>query len=353
MMSKAETPKRILIVKLSAIGDVVMATPTAQSIRLAYPNAHIAWLVEKRCADVLKGNPNLDEVLVYDRQRGAKALPAAISMAIRLRRLRFDTAIDLQGLARSGVMAFASGARTRIGFADGRESSHIFYNKRVKCSVEPHGMSCHRTLLHAIGISLDRCSDTMLFPLSDDDRASAGALLASVGLPENARIASLCPGTTRAYKHWVEERWAELADWLSGQGYTPVFLGSPVEEPLISRIRLAAKCDTISLAGKTSLKAAAAVLATSALSVTVDNGVMHMSVALGVPTVAVFGPTTAYINHVERPNFAVARKDFACAPCRRKITCENFDCIRAVTVEDVASACEKLVSSGVERSSRV
>lgn len=349
----SETAKRILIVKLSAIGDVIAATPAAKSIRKAYPNAHIAWFVEKRCSDVLKGNPNLDEILVYDRKRGAKGIFGAIAMAARLHGLRFDTVVDLQGLARSAAYGFASGAKTRIGFANGREFSHIFYNKRVECSVMPHGMSCHRTLLQAIGINPDEASDTMLFPLSDDDRTSARALISSLGLSGSRRLAALSPGTTRAYKHWVEERWTGLADWLSQSGLTPVFIGSPTEVPLIERIRAGTHCETVSLAGKTSLKTAAAVIASSDLSIAVDNGIMHMSVALGVPTVAVFGPTSAWVNHAHRPNFAIARKEFPCAPCRRRDTCADFDCMRALSLEDVVAVCEKAMAGAAERGRQV
>lgn len=332
--ANGQRPIRILIVKFSAIGDVVMATPSAESLRQAYPDAHIAWLVEKRCADAVVGNPHLDEVLVYERTRGFSGVIAA---AREMRKRRFDMAVDLQGLARSAIMGFLSGARTRIGFADGREHSNWLYNKRVECGILPHGMSCHRLLLKAAGVPDELISDGMLFPLSTGDEEKAKELLETAGLG-GARIFALAPATTRAYKHWIDERWSQLADLLAEQGVTPVFLGGPSDAHLIERIRDACKSQTVSLAGKTTLKVAASVLKLSVGAVAVDNGLMHISIALGVPTVAVFGPTTAYRNHAHRPNFTVVRRDFPCAPCRQRVTCDDYDCMRAVSVNDVLSA---------------
>ncbi|MDO8585842.1 MAG: glycosyltransferase family 9 protein [Armatimonadota bacterium] len=329
-------PKSILLVKLSAIGDVVMATPVAESLRRAFPSARIAWLVERRCADAVIGNPHLDEVLVSERLRGLSFIPT-LKTALGLRARRFDLAIDLQGLARSALMVLASGAKSRIGFDNGREFSHLCYNVRVGCDVKPHGMACHRKLLEPLGIAPDAASRQMLFPLSEDDISAARELLSARGLSEDSRLAALAPATTRAYKHWVEDRWAELADRLSAQmGMTPVFLGGPSDRALIARIQAAMSRPSVSLAGETSIKSAAAVVKRSQLSVTVDNGLMHVSVALGAPTVGICGPTTAWMNHVDRPNYRVVMKEFACAPCRKRVTCEQFDCMRAISVDDVA-----------------
>ncbi|MCX8053926.1 MAG: glycosyltransferase family 9 protein, partial [Armatimonadetes bacterium] len=135
---------RILIVRLSAIGDVLMATPVARALRKAFPQSYIAWVVEKKAADIVIGNPYLDDVIVWERTRGRSVASRVLNFAKGLWFLRnelrsrdFDVCLDLQGLLRSALVCWLSGAARRIGFADGAEGSVLFYNDRY----EP-GNSC-------------------------------------------------------------------------------------------------------------------------------------------------------------------------------------------------------------------
>ncbi|MDO8684358.1 MAG: glycosyltransferase family 9 protein [Armatimonadota bacterium] len=339
-----ENPKSILIVKLSAIGDVVMATHTAELIRTTYPNAYVAWLVEDKCADAVVGNPFLDEVFVWRRLRCWADVGATVDLVRKLRARNFQFAIDLHGIARSSILARLSGARKRIGFAKGPELSSALYNIRVDCSKKRPAMDRHLALMEVIGINPSIAPLRPYFPLSDQDICDARRLLESVEINSEIEIAAFAPATTRDYKHWMENNWTELANELSSRfGLTPVFLGAPENVALIERIRTNTSVRTESFAGLTTLRLAAAVMKIARLTVTVDNGLMHTSVAIGTPTVAVFGPTSQWRNHSQRAHFMAVRKEFDCAPCSGKTVCDQFDCMRSVGVEDVVDAVARML----------
>src|SRR5438132_216109 len=182
---------RILLVRLSAIGDVVVATPTIRALRAAYPKAYLAWLVEDKAQDAVLGNPDLDEVIVYPRHAWRQELTgrwgglqrsgrvAGLVRALRAR--RFDVAIDFQGLLRSALLACASGARYRIASTGTREGSGRLYTIRLPRPRDPSSRQRCLDLLRPLGVrSADR---RMMFPLTDAERSSAAGLLSEAGLP--------------------------------------------------------------------------------------------------------------------------------------------------------------------------
>lgn len=341
---------RILIVKLSSIGDVVMTTPTARAIKRHMPDANISWVVEPKSAGILAANPDIDDLIIWER----KPLTAAIRDARRLKKLKFDIAIDFQGLARSAFVTLASGAKRRIGFSDSREGSKIVYNELVHCSTisnsgrcRNHMIPCYLELLKPLGIVCDESDDRMRVNVTPDETSLAEEILAGVGVDQSQRTVALCPATTRDSKHWTEAGWAALADMFWAElGLKAVFLGAKSDQPLISRILSGVRSPAVSVAGSTSLKQAAAVIERSDAIVAVDTGLLHVGVAVGRPTVGIFGPTPHWINHAHRSNFAVVRKDKPCVPCRKKSSCEGFECITEVRPEEVLSAAQQVIASG-------
>jgi len=346
----------VLLVKLSSIGDVVLFTPVARALRRHVPEARISWVVEPKSAGILEGNPDLDEVIVWRR----RSLRDLVQLVRRLREHEYDAALDLQGLARSAFLALISGARRRIGYAYSRECSTLAYNVRVKCQrlagCEPdghHTMLCRLAVLGPLGVACDGNDDEMRVGLSEEERVSAAQVLARNGIRSDDRIVSLCPATTRDSKHWTEEGWSALADALWDEmGLRSVLLGSEANQPLMWRIMSGASAPAISIAGQTTLKEAAAVLAASDAVVAVDTGLLHVGVALGRPTVGVFGPTPHWRNHARRPNFAVVRRDLDCAPCGSKPGCERFECITRIQPAEVVDAMRTVLArTGTARGS--
>ena len=345
MLRKSDV-KRILIIRLSSIGDVVMTTPVAKALRAAYPDAHIAWIVEDKSRDVLEGNPYLDEVIVWDRAGTGNSplgyLKSALHLRRELARRKFDVAIDFQGLLRSAVIARISGARRRIGYDNARENAGLFYDVRLRVkNRDLRGSEMYARMIELLGVA-DREME-MHVPISDEDRAFARKFIAeTVSSRQAARKAvALCPATTWPHKHWTEEGWAGLSDALvSRYGAVPIFLGSRADSALIDRVRALSECDAASAAGKTSLKQAAAIIEQCDLVISVDTGLLHIANALNRPTVAVFGPT-AWDYLAGKDSLAVVAKDLSCMPCFRHPTCKDHECMTSVTADEVLLAAER------------
>ncbi|MCE5314276.1 MAG: glycosyltransferase family 9 protein [Armatimonadota bacterium] len=336
-------PERILIVKLSAIGDVLMATPAARAVREAYPNSYIAWIVERKSADIVLGNPYLDEVIVWDRTKSpglirgaARFIKSIAGLSRELRARKFDVCVDLQGLLRSAGVCLVSGAKRRIGFSDGAEGSVYLYHETYDPGGdEVNAQQRNLDLLKTIGV---RSTNTaMHMPVGDDDRVFAKEFFEASGI-DGQKVVAFCPATTWVNKHWTPEGWSQVADLLHDKYNTrSLILGSKADIDLAGRIVDGAKCQPIVSAGKTTLKQAGALMERCLAVIGVDTGLLHMSVALDRPTVGLFG-ASAWRCFQKKANFVWVAKDFPCSPCRRHPICNNVDCMQAIGAEDVENA---------------
>jgi heptosyltransferase-1 len=332
---------RILLIRLSAIGDVVVTTPVTRALREAWPDAFLAWVVEEKAADVLNGNPFLNEVIVWPRSswqrqaRGLSLMRLHSRFITDLRRRRFDVAIDFQGLARSAGLGLAAGARHRIGNTNTREGSGLCYTLRVPRPSEPSSRQRCLDLLQPLGIqSRDR---RMVVAVEPDDRAFAVDFLARHEVGRCPYIC-LCPATTWPNKHWREERWAQLADTLRQRlDFIPIFMGGPADLPMLNRIQSAMRGTAVIAAGETSLRGAAALLEGAHAVVSVDTALMHLGVAVGTPVIGLCGPSY-WPGFQDYEGFHMIRKPLPCSPCLRHPTCAHFDCMRAIGVEETVRA---------------
>lgn len=337
---------RVLVIRLSALGDVVMASGLIPALREARPHAHIAWLVEAAAAPLLRHNPRLDEVIVLPRDEWralwrARRYVALVQSVLRFRRAlrarRFDLAIDAQGLLKSALCAWWSAAPRRLSLI-GHERSHWLMTERVVPAPDPLKpiASEYRALARHLGATAPYRMDVAvgLAP-----RAAAAVALAAAGV--QGRYAVLCPYTTRPQKHWFDDRWAALAQGLRATGITPVLLGGPGDAALAPAITEHAP-GLVSLVGRLPLDDTVAVIAGSTLLIGVDTGLTHIASALGVPTVALFGSTRPYLDACT-PRTTVLYAGLPCSPCRRHPTCGGrFDCMRAFEVDAVLRSADQM-----------
>ena len=341
--------RRILLVRLSAIGDIVFASPLIATLRHAYPKAYIAWLVQPEYRSLLEQHPDLDEVIVWPvgewrelwHRRRFGALARAIgAFCKRLRSGRFDMALDLQGLLKSGLPTRLSGARERIGLGS-REGSQWLMTRVVSRGNDSERIgSEYLFLAQTLGLPIQDFSMTVHYGPAEADFARG--LIEREGL--TGGFAALCPFTTRPQKHWLDARWAELADRLRADlGLPTVLLGGPGDREAAGPVRGLAAGRLIDLAGRTTLLQAAALIDQSALLVGVDTGLSHMGIAFGRPSLLLFGSTCPYLN-TTRANARVLYHRLDCSPCKRKPTCDGaFTCMRSIEVAEVLNAAEDLV----------
>ncbi len=373
------SPRRILIIKPSSLGDLVHALPVLALLRETWPRAHIAWLVGTAFAPLLDGHPLLDEVIVFDRRRFGRLLQSRRILADfgrfvwQLRRRRFDLVIDLQGLVRSGFLAWASGAPRRVGFARARELAPLFYSRRVACPPDAtHAVDknlhlaevlCRpvaagatdqnakrqRAPQHAALAGASR-SDTRCVPghgaasfplgLRHEELAAARRLLAdAAGRPLDTFMA-LLPGARWESKRWPGDRFAALIDRLHAEGLPPVVLaGGSDDRTLAEQIASACAAPVTNLVGRTTLRELSALLALSTLVICQDSGPMHIAAALDKPLVALFGPTSPARTGPYSWAARVVALPLDCAPCyRRQCPLGHHACLKRLEVDAVLAA---------------
>lgn len=350
-------PRRILIVRASAIGDVVFAAPIAAAMRATWPEARIAWLVEPGIHELLLPDPCVDEVIVWPkaewrrlwRERRWRELAATVrGFAGELRARRFDLAIDLQGLLKSGLLAWATRAPRRVGLGS-REGSRwlmteVLAPDRDSTRIASEYLDCARRLGLQVGDFRPRLA------LDAGAEARALALLAEHGLTPGG-YAVLAPFTTRPQKHWFDDAWQALAPALRARfGLTPVILGGPADRDPAARILAGTDpaAGARSLAGATRLPEAAALIRHAGLLIGVDTGLTHMGIALATPTVALFGSTRPYLD-TTRANARVIWLGLECSPCRRRPTCAGaFTCLREITPTRVLDEAALVLAAPLE-----
>jgi lipopolysaccharide heptosyltransferase I len=326
-------PQRILIIKPSALGDVVHSLPVLNLLRRRWPAAHIAWVVSGSFASLLEGHPQLDEVIRFERRRFARgwhdpqAAAGLFRFARKLRRDRFDLVIDLQGLLRSGWMTMRTRAPTRVGFAGTRELAHLFYTHRVAIDTpEQHAIDRYLRLCQFIGCGREPVE--FHFHVTEGDRARARQLLG-----DDSPYAVLLPGSNWPTKRWPIERFAALVRPLRERFAldTVVAGGSEVVE-LARHIPGATN-----LAGQTNLRELVALLEGADLVIANDSGPMHMAAALDRPLVALFGPTNPLRTGPYARSECVVRIDIQCSPCYSR-RCSHQSCLHWLQLEDVLDA---------------
>ncbi|MEO0420863.1 MAG: glycosyltransferase family 9 protein [Pseudomonadota bacterium] len=342
----SSSPPIILIIRLSAIGDIVFTTALLPALRQRWPDAKITWLTTPIGQELLHEHPLIDEVLVLP--KGVRSGPSFAGLAEgwrfakALRARGFTLAIDAQGLLKSALWTVLSGAPRRVGLRP-REGAQLLYTQSVsgRMDEQPDRPSReYRHLAQALGL------DVADFPMSLAARdADAQAAAERLGL---AKPIFLLPFTTRPQKHWFDDYWAALATQLQAahSGHPIWLLGGPGDLDHAQRIAAATEGQITVVAGPDShLGEKIALLARGALSIGVDTGLTHMSIALGRPTLALFGSTCPYVRTDPAPG-TVLYDHLDCSPCRRHPTCGGaFTCMREHTPERVLGAARALLEA--------
>jgi heptosyltransferase-1 len=299
---------RIGIVKLSAFGDVVHALPVARALRRAFPGAHVSWMVEARESGILQGHPDLDAVIPVDSRRwrrligqprGAReALGELDGLRARLRAARFDVALDLQGLIKSGVLIALTRAPVRIGFSRARcrESlSALFTNRHITPPpTAVHVVEQYLALLEPLGITGVRPEFHVPMDPAADRRADE--FTRAHGIARGTRLVALNPGAARESKRWPAVHVRAVAERLASEADARVLLlWGPDEAPLAREIASGLSAPPL-LAPPTDLRELASLLRRCALMISGDTGPLHLAAALGTPCLGLFGPTRAERN---------------------------------------------------------
>jgi heptosyltransferase I len=360
---------KLLVIRLSALGDVVRTMPAVRVLKERHPSASITWVVEELSAPLLKGEPDIDEVVVLPRKRwssmirGPRGFWAALKEAsffVRdLRRRRFDGVLDFHGILKSGLIAFLSGASLRIGFdrTSSKEGNFLFSTRRIvpggnRISRFERNLSLLRGLDEGIppGSELLRSLRAQwrqkpFFHISAGDRERIGhffdEMLTGTGHP----LVAIHPGTSpkTPYKKWRPDRYALLSDRLVQRfGATVLFTWGPGEREEVEGIRSLTKSPCLLGPETRSLKELAELFSRCDLYIGGDTGPMHIASLAGLPVVVLYGPTDPLVNEPFGPHRQV-RREVGCNPCRDR-ACLQRKCLDTVTVEEVETAAREMLA---------
>lgn len=331
---------RVLISRLSHIGDCILAIPMLNAIRRHYPRAFVAWVVERPSAPLLEGHESLDELIVL--KRGWLKSPQTVwQLHRRLRRLRFDVSFDPQCLTKSAVVGRLAGARTRVGFAgnDGRELSR-WLNNRLVPRTQEHMVDRGLELLSAIGI--EQPEVRYLLPIDPTAEAVAVELANREELRQG--FAVINPGAGWQSRIWPPERYGEVARylWHHHTLCSIVAWYGDAERAMAQQIATASDGRAM-LAPPTDLLSLAAVLKRARMYIGSDTGPLHLAVAVGTKCVSLHGPTRVSQSGPHGNGHRPLQEVFLEGTSRERRKADNAT-MKAISVQAVCKACSELIA---------
>jgi len=329
--------EKILVIRVDGIGDLLNSTPAIALLKENYRAAELTVLAGPLNAPVLKGNPDVDRVLVFDRERKHRKVSARLRFYRELRRERFHLVVALQTATWPHLVTFLSGAPYRLGRYQKRfraTFTHAWQGKYSKGETHEvdKNLELVRLICHGEGVRKLR------FQLFPDEIAAAKSQLDVYGIDLDTFLVGIHPGGSSFDKRWPEEQYAGLADRLAQHyGATILLLCGPGESPLVQNIRAALQSHAIVYAPET-IRELGALLSCFDLVICNDSGPMHLAAAVDVPTVAIFGPTDYVAWSPVSEAAAIVRQDMPCWPCSAHKCKIGWECTKKLPIESVWKA---------------
>lgn len=343
----------ILIIKLSAIGDVIHTLPSLRELRKLYPDAHITWVVEEAAAELVQNHPDLDKVLISRRKKWLRdfqngqirgPLREIVSFIKELRQRPYDLIIDFHGLLKSALIVLFSGGKRKLGYDSLQELSGLFYNEKIAENMAKHAVDRYLDFPCYLGAKIGQ--PEFILPLTGDANVKSRSLLNKYNLAEKKYIA-INPVAYWETKLWDDKKFARLADAIKTRlNLEVVFTGSKKEsgDMIISQMSTKA----INLGGETTLLDLAYLYEKALLVITTDSGPMHLAAAVGTRVIALFGPTDPQRTGPYGKGHSIIRTDLPCSPCFFK-KCPTKKCMQDISPEQVIVVIEKRLKNGGNR----
>lgn len=346
---------KVLFIRLSSLGDLILTLPTLKAIKDRYPRAHISWLVQDALQDVLRGNPYLDEIIPVDLLsvtdkyatpttwlRGAGRFFRNLGKSYRIfRNRKFDVVLEFQALFKSGIFASLNRGAERYGFKNARELSHLFLNHPIFVRDKSiHAVENYLQFARYFGCS----TEEVAFPISipPEDERYIEQLLRQEGIKPGDFVVFVSATARWRSKFWEQQAFVRLCDELVRRyGAKLIFSGLPSEVEYLQGIRERMREDAVIMAGRTTIKQFFALIKRSRLYVGVDSGSMHAAAAFGVPAVALFGPSNPSWIGPYGQERGIVKVNLPCAPCNRR-ECSDRSCMLRITPEMVLEKVEEL-----------
>lgn len=338
---KREEIKKILVIKLRAIGDVLLSTPVLKNLRHNFKDAEIDFLTEPPSREIIEGNPFVDDLIIFDRR------DKSLSSFLNLRRKKYDLVIDLFCNPRSALMTFTSGARYRVGYAfKGRSYA---YNIKLKPRKEVHhNVEFNLDALRSLGLEI--VDKNPYLPIDESAEKFAEKFFDENDL-DNKLTVALIPVGTWETKRWELKKFAELGDIIAKNFNAEILIIWGNEKEFEEAITISSLINAKPIIPpRTSLKQLSAILKRCSFAIANDSGPMHISAVVGTPTLGIFGPTNPYAQGpFGEKHLWVRNEEIDCLGCNLTKCPIANKCMRELKVETVYSAFLKLVEKNKDR----
>ena len=341
---------RTLFIRLGSLGDVVLTTPAVEAMKKAYPEGEIDYLVKKEYADLLSDNPHIREVIPFDNRGTHKGAGGLFKMVASLKERNYSHVIDLHSNLRSRLISTLMGHAKTVRYKKQAFKRRLLL-KGLKFKTK-HVVDTYLDALGGIGIHGERPLPKIY--LTSGEIESAGRFLKEKGIGKGDKLIGLNPGAKWPTKQWPGEKYIELGQKLAAtKGCRLILFGGKEESNSARWIAKEIGPAALSVAGETNLKESAALMAGCDLFISNDSGPMHMAAAVGVPVVAIFGPTVQAFGFSPLGQSVVVEADISCRPCSlhgsRNCPKGHFECMNTIDIERVIEEINKFsakISSG-------
>ena len=341
--------EKILVTRLSAIGDVIHALPVAYALRKKYPEAQIDWLVEQKAFPLVELNPYIDNVILLPRKQWREMLSENVIRTIKsffaffrdMKRRNYDINLDLHGLFKSSLSGFLTKPGLRMGPADGRELSTLFYQAKIDIPDKTmHKVERNLHLAAALGAETDEVNYGLKMTPVIKSRVSR--LFEAEAVDRNKKLIAINPFTTWESKNWFLDRYFKLANKLIEAGYFVIFTGSRSDREAIEEFEAFDESSYSNLAGRTDLEELTEIFNRSALYIGGDTGPTHLAAAVDLPVVALMGPTDPETHGPYGEKHTVIQDNsLECIRCWDEHCSRKMQCMKSISVEQVLRIAKK------------
>jgi heptosyltransferase-1 len=347
--------QKFLILRLSAVGDVIRTLSAVRTLKECFPSSTITWIVEEPSRSFLESQHEVDEVILFPRKRWTQGMksPSEIRGTVgeirrfvrELRRRKFDAVLDFHGILKSGILSFLSGSPKRIGYdrKSTKEGNFLFSNVKVKLPKEKISRF-ERNLALLRGMALEAKELKRGLHIPPPDRAYVASFFEASSVSVTRPLIAIHPGTSAkaVFKRWIPDQYARVADQLiQGLHATVLFTWGDGELERVESIRKDMKQPSL-LGPKTeSLTQLGEVYRHCDLYIGGDTAPMHVASLMGVPAVVIYGPTDPVENEPIGIHIKV-RREVGCNPCH-EYSCKKLDCIKAISADEVFNAAKEML----------
>jgi len=354
MMPK-EPIERILIFRTGAIGDVLMTTPFVRALRNRFPKAHITYFVGRWAKEAIRGNPNIDELIVFDERIffNVRRMPNIFKLIREIKRRSFDVAFILDISFVYPLVAYLAGIPIRVGFD--RNGEGFALTHKVEYGSVKHHIEYYLDLLSFFGVDSSIAPKDMVIAVFKKDEEYASRLFTSYKVSDKDPVIGVAPGGAKnpgedmPIKRWPLEYYAELIDILVKHLNAKVIVfGGPSDKELAEKLMKLTSVPFIDLIGKTTLKQAAATIRKCRLFITHDSGLMHLAAASGTPTISIFGPTNPLKLAPLGNKHIYIKKELSCSPCYRDgvfADCKHQTCLKKIKPLHILQLARSMLNS--------